>query len=83
MTRLTWNNSAGESGDALNLCDIIESEVFVTAGVELRPFTEERPELCGHRHVVYDVCFQALVKVVVLKRTVAQQTDSKKTKENF
>lgn len=80
---LTWNDSAGEAGNSLDLCDVIEVEVFMAAGVELRPLTEERPKLRGHGHVVYYFCLHALVKAVVLQGAVAQQTDPGEDKRVF
>lgn len=80
---LTWNGSAGEAGNALDLGHIIEGEVFIAAGVELRPLTEQRPKLRGHSHVVYYFCLHALVKAVVLQGAVAQQTDPGEDKRAF
>lgn len=62
----TWNDSADQSRDALQLGHIVVDKILVACGIELRSIAEEVPQLGSDRYVVYNLNLITLVKLVVL-----------------
>jgi len=47
LSRSTWNDPAGQTGDAFDLGEVVGEEVLVTGGVDLRALAELLPEIRG------------------------------------
>lgn len=73
---LTWNDWAGQSGDALHPGHIVVIKIVVAGCIELRSITEQLPQLGSDRHVVYDLSLKTMVKVVVLQSAIPQHANT-------
>lgn len=73
---LTFDDSAQQARDGLDLSHFVLGEVVVTCGVGMWTVTEDVPQVRGHAHVLHHLGLSACFKMIISQSSVSHQTDS-------
>lgn len=72
---LTFDHSAQQAWDGLDLRHIVQEEVTITCCIGISTLTEDVPQVSGHSHILHHLGLCTCFKIVNPQSSVSHQTD--------